>query len=154
MLKLAAPWTIFYRKIEELFREDPEVTFTFNEDEKKVTLFVHDPYKAGAIEKLLPKEKQFGNVTLTIDVVTRVAEGSLTDLIKIAFEGNDALNRIIHADTPLTGDIDYVMFRKEVIQFYSDDLGTPTGVCSTLYQDIAKEVLPEAVNVHYCTDTD
>lgn len=154
MMKLAAPWVIWYREVEELFRDDKEVTFSFNEDEKKITLFVVDPIKADAIKKLLPEEKDFGNVTIAIDVVTRTAEGSVIDLIKIAFAGNPALERILHLDTPLTGSVDYVMFKKEVVQFFNDDLGTPTGICSTLYQDIAKHILPEDAAVHYCTETD
>lgn len=108
--------------------------------------------KAKAIEKLLPKEKQFGNVTVRIEVSTIPEPETMIELIGAAFNGNPAVRCIQHIDTPLTGPVDYVMFAREVVQFYNDDLGDPNGLCSTLYQEIAKAVLPEKAKVHYCTD--
>jgi hypothetical protein len=45
----------------------------------------------------------------------------------------------------------YVAFKKEVVQFYADNLRDPNGFKSTLYQDIAEDVFGEKNNVCYCT---
>ena len=47
----------------------------------------------------------------------------------------------------------YVVFVKEVVQYFNDDLGDANGVCSTLYQDIAKRLFTSTEGVFFCTNT-
>ena len=51
-------------------------------------------------------------------------------------------------------DITYIIFEKEVVQYFADDLGDLHGINSTLYQDLAKEIFGESSNIHFCTDSD
>ena len=113
--------------------------------------FVENPNKANAIREILPEEVSFGNVKLAIHVVPAELQKNPTSIINAAFKGNKAVSRILHRTTPLTGDHDYVMFRPDVVQFFNDDLGDPNGNESTLYQEIAREVL-QIKGVNFCTE--
>lgn len=69
-LKISAPWVLFYRKIEALFKNDPEVRVIFDDEEScDVKLYVENAGKADALMKLLPTVKDFGNVLLTVTVI-------------------------------------------------------------------------------------
>ena len=68
-LKLAAPWTIYYEEIKALFSSDPDIQISIDDDEKVVKLYVTGTEKAEALEKLLPAEKVFGNITVRTEVV-------------------------------------------------------------------------------------
>lgn len=46
----------------------------------------------------------------------------------------------------------YVVFKNCVVQFFNDNLNDPHGIISTLYQEIAEEVLESVPNTYYCTD--
>ena len=148
---MIAPWTNYYREIEALFEKDPQVTIKYNEEARVVSLFVDDPVKADAIEKLLPEEKTFGSVTMKINVVpANDGNDSEEDLIAKAFKGNPALDFVKTIPTPF-GNMTYAVFTPDVVQYYSDDIGDINGLRSTLYQEIAKDVL-EFKDVRYCTN--
>ena len=48
--------------------------------------------------------------------------------------------------------IHYCVFKKEVAQYWGDNLGDPHGNVSTLYQEIAKDIFGESGGVIFCTD--
>ena len=153
-LGLSSPWIVYYRKVEALFKHDSEVRVILDEERMELSLFVADERKADALMRLLPEEVDFGNVTLRVIVVPPncngvfSAEGNIVD----AFAGNEALAYVQKVvgifDTPIT----YVVFEKEVVQYFTDNLGDIHGIESTLYQNLAKEVFNHLDNVYYCTD--
>lgn len=152
-LKLSAPWIIFYKEIEAMFKFDPAVKVIYDEDKNEVKLYVEGAQKADALTQLLPTEKAFGNVVMKITVVPAnklkaVKEG----LYEAAFEGNSALSYVRSATGIFTNPITYVVFKKEVVQFWTDDLGDINGLRSTLYQDIAKDIFGETQGIFFCTD--
>lgn len=152
-LKLAAPWTVFYREIKTLFREDPEVIVFYDESEVSIKLYVDNVVKADALTQLLPATKQFGNVTMKIAVIpSNKKVGSAMDLVSDAFSGNEAVS-FVHTVENIFAKMTFVVFKKEVVQFFNDDLSDIHGVCSTLYQNIAKDVFGEIPGVFFCTDT-
>lgn len=151
MLKLSSPWQIYYHQINALFEQDPEVKVVFNDEEYELKLFVENPIKADAIAKLLPVEQSFGNVTIKVMVIP-ANKGSLGDVFRAAFNGNPALSYVADVDTPLTGKLACVVFQNRVVQYFADNMLDVHGVISTLYQDIAKEVLIPDGAVSYCTD--
>lgn len=150
MLKLSSPWQVFHHKVNALFEQDPEVSVILDEEAYVLKIFVDNPIKADAISKLLPVEKVFGNVTLKIEVIPSNGQGT-ADLFRTAFSGNPAVSYVEHIDTPMTGALDFVVFQNKVVQYYCDNMLDINGFCSTLFQDIAKDVF-EAKNVSYCTD--
>ena len=153
-LNLSSPWVIFYRKVNELFKEDPEVKIVFDQDNNALNLYVDNDEKAEALTKLLPTEKEFGNVVLKIRVVPANLENdaSKLDMFKKAFKGNPVFVDAISTEGDLGFHADYLLFAKKVVQFYSDDLSDPHGATSTLYQELAKEVFGTETGVYFCTD--
>ena len=53
----------------------------------------------------------------------------------------------------MTNPITYVIFKKEVVQYYNDSLADAHGMCSTLYQDIASRILDAGEGIFFCTNT-
>ena len=153
--KLSPPWITFVNEIKALFDEDPDVKIEYDNENYKVNLYVEDNDKAEALDKILPREKMFGSVCLKITVIPANKEReNVADLITKAFKGNPAFQRVESVTPAVGGTLNYVLFTKKVVQFYNDDLSSYNGMCSTLYQDIAKDVLTEVDGTFYCTDFD
>ena len=154
-LNLASPWRIFYKKIEALFGGDPEITLGFDEDMPEIKLFVDNEKKAAAISQILPTEQEFGNVTLKISVVpsNKLKEGK-AELYEWAFKGNPAFKYAKTIQIAESGTMDFVVFTKKVVQYFSDDISDIHGLTSTLYADIAKNILNPINGVFYCTDNE
>jgi len=148
---LSAPWITFIREIELLFGKDDEVNVVVDSDELEVKLYVDNNRKAEALSRLLPVEKEFGNVKVKIAVIpSNKAEETPLAMIAQAFEGNPVFEGTTTVDT-LMGSFGYAVFKKEVAQFYNDQLDDIHGNRSMLYQDIAKDVLGAKDGVFYCT---
>ena len=154
-LNLSAPWVEFYQEIKALFGDDPAIRIDYNQDTRVISLRVEGEEKAAALEALLPKEKTFGNVTVQVQVIPANAlKASRLPLFQAAFEGNPAFAYVkVAADmSALTFGADYVVFKKEVVQFFNDDLSDVYGVKSTLYEEIARDVFGPDAGVFFCTD--
>lgn len=154
---LSSPWTIFYREIDAMFKFDPDVHVIYDEETPAIKLYVENAAKAWALERLLPTEKTFGNITLPITVIpANDPSGTVpTDCLhENAFCGNPAVRfiRMVRDvfDMPYT----FVIFTREVVQYFSDDLGDFNGIHSTLYEDIARDIFIPQAGVFYCTDTE
>ena len=135
-MKLSPPWNTRYSQIAALFKYDPEVHVIFDEDNYEVKLYVDDDDKASALATLLPDEYDFGNVTLKVQVVpangeevTLINDGtSLDELFETAFCGNGAFAfaKTVSGVMLLDG-ITYVVFNKQVVQYYTDNLSDYFG---------------------------
>lgn len=152
-LYLSSPWVSFYHEIDALFKEDPQIKVVFDDDKNEVKLFVDNQEKAEALKELLPVEKNFSGVILKITIIP--ANKSVTSKVKLynaAFDGNPALSYIKTVRGLFTNDLNYVVFKNKVVQYFNDDLGDVNGLKSTLYQDIAKDVFEETDGIFFCTD--
>lgn len=164
IIKLSAPWITFYRKVEAMFKYDPDVNVVFDAENYNLKLFVFGNEKAEAIQKLLPPKKVFGEIEMFINVYPSNGEEKTNSgksrkyrayqmgVFDTAFADNPAYCYEMNASSELPFDIHYVVFAKRVVQYYNDDIGNVNGVCSTLYQDIAKDIFVTEPNVHFCTD--
>ena len=76
---------------------------------------------------------------------------STLDLVRNAFENNGAVKDIVEI-TLYENPIIYVIFKPEVIQYFTDSLNDAHGLCSTLMQDMADEIFEWIDGVYYCTD--
>lgn len=158
-VKLSAPWDIFYREMQAMFGEDPEVELDYIRDEDRgeheIKLRIASVDKAEALTKLLPETKTFGNITVKITVIPPNSEEDTKDEIyKKAFKGNPVVDHIDVVLTPAMTDLTYILFKKKVVQFYADNTRDPNGLKSTLYQDIAMDIFPdETADVSFCTST-
>jgi hypothetical protein len=151
-MKLSPPWINFYNEIKDLFEQDSEIKIKFNEEVPEINLFVDNARKADALAALLPETKEFGNVTMKINVVPANKTPSKLDLMLEAFLGNPALAYVWSSDTSL-GTFQYAVFENKVVQYFNDDLQDINGNRSTLYQDIAKDVFGEATGINFCTES-
>ena len=148
--ELSAPWDVFYKKIEAMFMYDDEVYTSFDRDGGEIKLLVDNTAKADALAKILPAFKTFGNVTVDITVVPANGEDSIVSLYQRAFSGNDALVEFVEVtDGPFTAN--YAVFKKEVVQFPSDNMGDIDGKVSTLFEDIAEDIFDDHPGTFFCT---
>lgn len=177
-LNLSAPWVLYYHEVKAMFEKDYEVTVIYDDSEEnkpELKIYVDTEYakKAEAIEKLLPASVRFGTVGMGISVIPintglRFSKSgkyyggkrlfnkdldSPIDIFYAAFNNNCALINVDVITGVFSNPIYYVTFRKEVVQYFTDDLSDPNGIRSTLYQEIAKEIFKPIEGVYYCTDT-
>ena len=149
---LSAPWYTYYHELEALFEKDPELSIGFDEDELVITIYVHDnDEKAYALTQLLPAIKEFGSITVRTRVIP--ANGKVEsdyDLLLKAFKDNPVFETGIQEE--MTG-MNYILFKKEVVQFYNDQFDDPHGYRSTLYKTIADDVFAGVNGVFFSTDS-
>lgn len=152
ILKLSAPWVTYYRELNELFRRDAEVRVIYDEENNTIKMYVDNPAKAEALAMLLPMEKRFGNVVLTIQIIpaNKLVGSALVNFTE-AFKGNPIVHDIVTVKCPGLGDLIYVLFENKVVQYFNDNLGDLNGFCSTLYQDIANRVIENRDGLYFCT---
>ena len=153
---LSPPWATYYREIKEMFGQDPEIKIIYNEDNGIIKLYVDNAAKADALSKVLPRVKNFGNVDITINIIpgnARVSGETSEDFFKTLFKGNPVVDEVRTVTLLLQAKFTYVIFRNEVVQFYNDNLSDINGNKSTLYEDIAREILeiPAEHEVSFCT---
>ena len=149
---LSPPWVTLYKMVSKLFENDPEVKVMYDEETYTISLYVDNQRKADALTKLLPMSKEFGNVTVFINVVpANQEEPSKIQLFQEAFEGNEVISCFYTGCGP-TQDINYIAFDPVVVQFFNDQIDDANGLKTTLYADIAKEVFGDQDSIFFCTD--
>lgn len=162
-LKILPPWTIMIRKFEALFDGDPQIACNTNfaGTHPSIVLACNNGDKVAALQKLLPSEINFGNVILQIGidgVPSNRAFTSKVELFDTAFKGNPAYAYSVcpAEEGYMWISVTYVVFKNCVVQFAADNLNDCHGIISTLYQDIAEEILTgEATSgVYYNTDVE
>lgn len=150
--KMSAPWEIRVDELMVFFEGDKDIKISYDEQEKVVTLRVDGNDKAEAIMRLLPEEYDYGNVKLKLKVIPANRELQFCDLVKRALTGNPHFSRMLNIDPGSSNTFHYAMFRREVVQYYTDNLGDPYGNTTTLYQDLAQKILGAGEGVYYCTE--
>ncbi len=162
--KLSPPWCTYINKLQALFDGDPQIAFNVDVDSTNpsVVLATNNPEKGAALRMLLPEEKEFGNVKLTIGIdcekIPNLAFKNAKELFETAFDKNPALAYVITTEGYWYANFTYVVFKNCVVQFFNDNLNDPHGVISTLYQDIADELFADMAfsghGIAYCTDVE
>ena len=154
-LKLSPPWVTYINKLQAIFDPDPMIAFNVNfngETGPSVVIAVGgNSDKATAIQKLLPTEKKYGNITLKITVEGKFSNKAFTtakELFEAAFEKNPVFAYAVApaAEGYWYPNITYVVFKNCVVQFFNDNLNDCHGLLSTLYETIADEVFNEFVS--------
>ena len=153
-LGVFSPWVIYAQQVNAIFGADPAIKIEFDDELKKLKLYVDGQEKADAIGKLLPVQKQFGNITLDIEVIPSNRDRNTVDIFNDAFKGNPVFSYAMKPGNPgMFQDTNFVVFKNFVTQYKSDNLFDINGVTSCLLQDIVGEVFDELDDdVRYCTD--
>lgn len=161
-LKLSPPWVLYYKKLNTLFEYDKDVLVIYDEDEMEIKLYCSDNNKSEALSLLLPNTISFGDVELKLTVIP---SNEKTNKVKITINNpetaiyvlfntnNDYVESVEVIPTPF-GKFTYVIFIKEVIQYFEDNLSDFYGVKSTLCEDIAREIFKDIDGVFFCTSID
>ena len=152
-LNLAPGWYIYISELQQMFKYDKEVHIVYDDENYNVKVYVDDSAKATALDDLLPPQKEFGNVILTIEVIP--ANGFSTykqNVFEAAFKNNPVFSFVKTVSGIFPNDLTYVVVNNKVVQYYIDNLGDIYGNRSTLYQDIANNIFTPLEGVFYCTD--
>ena len=152
-MKLSAPWVTYAREIKAMFGQDPQIAVEYDEDNLEVRLYVDNADKAEAIKEILPPVKLFGAVGVKITVISDTLKGKEKTVFDRAFEGNPIYSHSSKFQGLYNNPITYVVFKKEIAQYFSDNLGDENGVTSALYQDIAKDIF-QTEGTYFCTEVD
>lgn len=162
-LKILPPWTIVIRKVEALFDGDPQIACNtdFSGSHPAIVLACNNGDKVAALQQILPDKINFGGVDLNIAVDGTPSNRTFKnkkELFETAFSKNPAF---AYAVSPVDEGYNwfamtYVVFKNCVVQVFADNLNDCHGVISTLYQDIANEILtgPGAEGVFFNTDVE
>ena len=137
---LLSPWMIYVNRVMTLFADDDEVNIEYDDENVVLTLRVDNHNKADALFALMPSEKEFGNVTLKVNVVPCNNDEREEDMYRRAFEGNPVLNAVAEGYGP-AGDVSYALFVPEIIQLKEDDISQFDGLTTLTYAELAKSVL-------------
>lgn len=160
-LKLLSPWSIYIKKIEALFDGDPQIACNVNYEssEPYIILSCNNGDKVAALQQILPDEISCGSISLRVGIdgiPSNRAFKTKKELFDVAFSKNPAYAySIAPADDGYNWfDMTYVVFKNCVVQFFADNLNDCHGVISTLYQDLAEEILtgPATQGVYFNTD--
>lgn len=159
--KLQAPWYTYRNKLAAMFERDPDIKvleIAENSDDRAdyiVEIEVLDHGKFTALEKVLPRVKEFGGVKLGI-ILYDEKNGNYGEEMRVLyetlFEGNPIVDEIC-TETDFTGtEHTFICFKPEVIQFFADDTSDKNGNWSGLAQNIAREIFEGGFGgIHFCT---
>lgn len=148
--KLSPPWVTYANELKALFGNDPEIRIEYDNDTLTVNMYIDNQRKADAIGVLIPAVKSFGNVELHINIVPANIRNNYAGVLTAAFAGNPAVRNVSSIGTPF-GDMCYVICKKEVVQFWNDQMDDINGNKSTLYQEIMRDLFGNLSGVCFCT---
>ena len=147
-LKILPPWSVYISKMVALFDGDPEIACNTNYEgsSPSIVLACNNGDKVTALQQILPSEVEFGNVKLKVGVdgiPSNRAFANKKELFDTAFAKNPAYAYSVSPadDGYQWFSMVYVVFKNCVVQFFADNLNDCHGIISTLYQDIAGEIL-------------
>lgn len=151
---ISPPWEILYNELNALFGEDPEIDVikSYSDEVKKIELLVADSQKAESLEKILPPYKEYGNTIVFINVKpANVQKDNMISLYEKAFVGNPVLRRIYIKDIP-GSQVNFLLFRNEVVRFFADNIRDYEGKKSMLFEEIAADIFPDRPGIYFCTE--
>ena len=100
---------------------------------------------------MIPESVDMGNITIKNNFKYTGKRNTDVDLLKVAFAGNPIVSEIVAVETPFQTTVDYCVFKKEVIQFYNDEMMDINGNYNGLAHDIARKLFVQDSNTSYCT---
>ena len=157
-LGLQSPWIILHKGLYNLFAQDPDITVAPNmiqcEGGVYETHISSSNYeKLSALKKIIRNETKMGNITARVvfDYDAPTDDIGVEDW-KAAFAGNPLFKDIIAVPTPTGGEIDYVLFARDILTYYIDDITDLYGNKHIIVADLVKQVANETSNINICTE--
>lgn len=138
----SSPWVTYARKLATLLTAD-DTEVEYNSEKKKVVIRTESFDKATAFMKLLPQVIIFGNVALYIEILPANTSDTVT-MFKRIFANSPVVDKIVTVQPDGTSNpFTYILFKKEVVQYWDDNLGNPHGFMFDLYQNMAENVFED-----------
>jgi hypothetical protein len=159
LTRLSPPWYTYHRKVQALFGGDPQVMVKDLAEVQggyEYMILVNNTEKASAIKTLLKNPVSIGSVNVHAAILgpdeNDIKETDVIDLelCEKAFSGNPIFKETVIRSYAMY-EFGYCVFKKQVVQFWNDDLSDYYGNYSGLAADIAKEILNPCEGVMYCT---
>ena len=157
---LQAPWITLYNKIRAMFEQDEDITVEpiaqISDGVYDICLSSAHSVKLNAIEKILKNKFEMGNITVNVKFKYENENDDMISLhdFEVAFAGNAIFSQAKALDNPWEYNASYVIFSKDVVQFYNDDLTDIYGNFNGLAEDIAREIFKETeLPIYYCTES-
>ena len=154
-LGISSPWVVYYRKIEAFFKYDSDVHVVYDNDTRSLKLYVDNVKKASVLSNILPVKKRFGKIDLKIAVIPANINEFLNEEdcnTLDAFKNNEAVSFIRRINGIFADELVYIVFKKEVVQYFTDDLSDYYGIHSTLYEDLARDIFTDIPGIYFSTD--
>lgn len=152
-LQLSPPWTTYWREIQGLFLNDPQITvkeLEKAEDGYSFNIYVDDQAKYEALAAILKPVKEFGNVKVTIQIIPADASlkapeiaPSVEDYLEFFATAFKDTGRVVGTQivtTPTGTKIGYVITDAGIYQFFNDDLTTLYGWKTMTIEDMFRDV--------------
>lgn len=160
-LRLEAPWYSFQKKVEALFKDDPDILvgeLIETDDEfgfdYVMNIEVLNHKKFEALDRVVAPYKIFGDIIVKIVLFDEENHGVNPglQLYETIFEGNSILEDVRNITDQAGVTHGYVRFKPEVIQFFDDNIGDYDGNWSGLAESIARELFEnDTTGMHFCT---
>lgn len=147
-LKIEAPWYRFYKILVSLFANDASINIKCSDVSNEIFAINFtsvDTRKLAAIRKVIGEERQMGNTRVLITYSDEASPLSLDEFVA-AFKDTGYLVDAKTAETPTGDPIFFPIMKKDIIQFYNDNLNDYYGNLSLTVTDAVKEVM-DADNV-------
>lgn len=152
---LSPPWHIYANYIKSIFQKDPEVTIIVPEETEKsefvITIKCTNKIKTFAISELLANEIQMGNITVIINCVYTGSTQVDYNVLNAALSNNPEVSEIVKETSAMMIENTFCVFKKNVIQFFDDNIGDINGNFSGLAEDISRQIFNKETGVFYCT---
>ncbi len=163
LVTLSPPWYTYHHKLVAMFSRDKDVRVRnlaeLGEGRYETLILVNEIRKAQALKTLL-KQPEMGNITFHITILGP-NEDSVElpgrphyqewELFENALTGNECFVGI-DKDTLGYFSMKYCIFKKEVIQFWNDNLADYKGNTSCLMESIAREIF-NSKETQFCTES-
>lgn len=149
-----APWYDLLHELEGLFKYDDDVTVSMDKVKLEIDVYVKGAAKAAALTWFLTDHKEFGTIQVPINVIPS-NEGETTEsLLKTAFAGNPLIADIIAmpSETPVLGDVTYLVAEPAVIQYDGDNISSPWGIETLTVEEALKDVVADLNNLLISSD--
>lgn len=151
---LPDPVWIYFAKLLVMFGKDPDVELEFERVDdftSKAFIYVNDsnrPGKSDAFTKMLPSRVDFRLQRLYIEVISTNDSRADHEVLIDMFYGNPIIDSFV---TDHSGR-HYIVFKKDILQYYANDLSDVNSLQSALAEDLARELITDDItNVYFCT---
>lgn len=160
---LQAPWVTLWWLVRTMFKYDPAIKvedINYGDNgQYSADIIVKDEEKAAALNDVLSKVNEIGNITFTFNIFANMnKQGDSNGVVELEdYKKLFAKNPVVFDFLDLTDSFgnkhQFVVFTREVASFYNDDATNPWGLWNGLYEDIASKIF-NGSNIMFTTAPD